>query len=91
VALSDAMLLLRSRFAWAHELDKDRSISAVFQALPASAFVVTGARPAADSALATLSAELAWRNGWSAGATFDSQLSDTTRSYAGKGMVRYAW
>jgi uncharacterized protein with beta-barrel porin domain len=91
VALSDAMLLLRSRFAWAHELDKDRSISAVFQALPASAFVVNGARPAADSALATLSAELAWRNGWSAGATFDSQLSDTTRSYAGKGMVRYAW
>ncbi len=91
VALSDAMLLLRSRFAWAHELDKDRSISAVFQALPASAFVVNGARPAANSALATLSAELAWRNGWSAGATFDSQLSDTTRSYAGKGMVRYAW
>ena len=26
-----------------------------------------------------------------AGASFDSQLSDTTRSYAGKGTVRYAW
>ena len=85
------MLLLRSRFAWAHDFDTDRSVSAVFQALPASAFVVNGARPAADSALTTLSAELAWRNGWSAAATFDSQLSDTTRSYAGKGTVRYAW
>ncbi len=91
VALSDAMLLLRSRLAWAHELDRDRSISAVFQALPASAFVVNGARPATNSALTTLSAELSWRNGWSAGATFDSQWSDTTRSYAGKGTVRYAW
>jgi autotransporter-associated beta strand protein len=91
VALSDAMLLLRSRLAWAHDFDTDRSVSAVFQALPASAFVVNGARPAADSALTTVSAELAWRNGWSAGATFDSQWSDTTRSYAGKGTVRYAW
>ena len=54
-------------------------------------FVVNGARPAADSGLSTLSAELIWRNGWSAGATFDTQLSDTTRSYAGKGTVRYAW
>jgi autotransporter-associated beta strand protein len=88
VALSDAMLLLRSRFAWAHELDMDRNVSAVFQALPASAFVVNGA---ANSALTTLSAELTWRNGWSAGATFDGQLADTTRSYAGKGTVRYAW
>jgi autotransporter-associated beta strand protein len=91
VALSDSMLMLRSRLAWAHELDRDRSISAEFQALPASAFVVNGARPAADSALTTLAAELTWRNGWSAGASFDSQLSDTTRSYAGKGTVRYAW
>ena len=50
--------------------------------------VVNGARPAADSAL---TAELTWRNGWSAGATFDSRFSDTTRGYAGKGTVRYAW
>jgi autotransporter-associated beta strand protein len=91
VMLSDAQLMLRSRLAWAHELDRDRSLSAEFPALPASAFVVNGARPAADSALATLSAELTWHNGWSAGATFDSQLSDTTRSYAGKGTIRYAW
>ena len=91
VALSDATLLLRSRLAWAHDFDTDRNVSAAFQALPASAFVVNGARPATDSALTTLSAELAWRNGWSAGATFDSQWSDTTRSYAGKGSVRYAW
>jgi uncharacterized protein with beta-barrel porin domain len=91
VVLSDAMLMLRSRLAWAHEFDTSRSVAAAFQALPASSFVVNGARQAADTALGSLSAELNWRNGWSAAATFDSQLSDTTRSHAGKGIVRYAW
>jgi uncharacterized protein with beta-barrel porin domain len=71
--------------------DTSRNVSAAFQALPASAFVVNGARPAADSALASISAELGWRNGWSVAGTFDSQLSDTTRGYSGKGVLRYAW
>jgi hypothetical protein len=30
-------------------------------------------------------------NGWSASATFDGEFSNVTRSYAGKGLVRYAW
>ena len=30
-------------------------------------------------------------NGWSAGATFDAECSVATNSYAGKGVVRYAW
>jgi hypothetical protein len=44
--------------------------------------------------LANLSAAL-WRirrvSGWSAAATFEGEFSDVTRSYAGKGVVRYAW
>lgn len=39
-------------------------------------------------------AELAarkWTNGWSTAATFEGEFSDVTRSYAGKGVVRYAW
>jgi hypothetical protein len=52
---------------------------------------VNGARHAADSALASSSVEWKWVNGWSAAATLESEYSRVTRSYAGKGVVRYAW
>ena len=91
VPMGDTLLALRSRLAWAHDYNQDRSVTAAFQSLPGSAFVVNGARPAPDSALTTASAEMTWRNGWSATATFEGEFSDTTRSYAGKGAVRYSW
>jgi autotransporter-associated beta strand protein len=91
VALTDATLMLRGRVAWAHDFNTDRNVQATFQTLPGSAFVVNGANPAADTALVSLSAETIWRNGWSASATADAQLSDTTHSYSGKGVVRYSW
>jgi hypothetical protein len=53
--------------------------------------VVNGAAQASDSALTTASAEWKWINGWSAAATFEGEFSNVTRSYAGKGAVRYAW
>jgi autotransporter-associated beta strand protein len=91
VALTDATLMLRSRLAWAHDFNTDRNVQAAFLTLPGSAFVVNGAQPAADTALTTVSAEMLWRNGWSAAVTADAQLSDTTHSYSGKGVVRYNW
>jgi autotransporter-associated beta strand protein len=91
VPLTDATLMLRGRLAWAHDFNTDRNIQATFQALPGSAFVVNGAIPAADTALTTISAETLWRNGWSASITGDAQLSDSTHSYSGKGVVRYSW
>jgi hypothetical protein len=54
-------------------------------------FVVNGAAQASDSALVTASAEKKWLNGWSAAATFEGEFSQVTTSYAGKGVVRYAW
>ena len=90
-ALTDSILTLRSRFAWAHDYDPDRSIAATFQTLPGASFVVNGAVQAHDSALTTASAELKWINGWSAAATFEGEFSQVTASYAGKGVVRYAW
>jgi len=90
-ALSNAVLTLRSRFAWAHDFDPNRNVAATFQALPGSSFVVNGAAQAPDSALTTASAEMKWMNGWSAAATFEGEFSDVTRSYAGKGVVRYTW
>ena len=90
-AVDDAILTLRGRAAWAHDFNPDRAVAATFQALPGASFVVNGAAQAHDSALTTASAEMKWRNGFSLGATFEGEFSNVTRSYAGKGIVRYAW
>ncbi|MEI9925284.1 MAG: autotransporter domain-containing protein [Bradyrhizobium sp.] len=90
-AMPDGILTLRGRFAWAHDFNSDRNISAVFQSLPGASFVVSGAAQAHDSALTTVSLEKKWLNGWSAAATFEGEFSNVTASYAGKGVVRYAW
>ncbi|SDM91978.1 autotransporter outer membrane beta-barrel domain-containing protein [Afipia sp. GAS231] len=90
-AVQDGIFTLRGRFAWAHDFNPDRAIGATFQTLPGASFVVNGAAQAHDSALTTVSAEMKWMNGWSAAATFEGEFSEVTRSYAGKGVVRYAW
>ncbi len=85
------MLTLRGRAAWAHDFNTDRSAQATFQTLPGAAFVVNGAQPARDAALTTASAEMKFVSGISLVATFEGEFSDVTRSYAGKGVVRYTW
>ena len=90
-AMMDGILTLRGRLAWAHDYDPNRSIATTFQTLPGASFVVNGAAQASDSALVTASVEKKWINGWSAAATFEGEFSDVTRSYAGKGVVRYVW
>lgn len=90
-AVNDALLTLRGRAAWAHDYNNDRNVSAVFQSLPGSTFTVNGARAAHNAALTSASAEMSFKGGWSVAATFDGEFSDVSRSYAGKGVVRYAW
>ena len=90
-ALNDALLTLRGRAAWAHDFNSDRSIAATFQSLPGASFTVNGAVASRNAALTSASAEMKWSNGWAVAATFDGEFSGTTRSYAGKGVVRYAW
>ena len=90
-AVGDAILTLRGRAAWAHDFNPDRAAAATFQTLPGASFVVNGAAQARDAALAAAAAEMKWRNGFSLGATFEGEFSNVTRSYAGKGVVRYAW
>jgi autotransporter-associated beta strand protein len=89
--MPDSILTLRGRLAWAHDYDPDRSIGATFQSLPGASFVVNGAAQAADSALVTASIEKKWPNGWAVAATFEGEFSNVTSSYAGKGVVHYAW
>jgi len=90
-AMQGAILTLRGRAAWAHDFNPDRAVGATFQTLPGASFVVNGARQASDAALTTASAEVKWMNGWSATGTFEGEFSNVTRSYAGKGAVRYSW
>jgi autotransporter-associated beta strand protein len=90
-AVGDALLTLRGRAAWAHDFNTDRAASATFQALPGGSFVVNGAAAAHDAALATASAEMKFISGISLAVTFEGEFSEVTRSYAGKGVVRYIW
>ncbi len=90
-AAAGGLMTLRGRLAWAHDFNPDRTVGAVFQTLPGAAFVVNGAAQARDSALTTAAVQVNWMNGWSASATFEGEFSNVTRSYAGKGVVRYTW
>jgi uncharacterized protein with beta-barrel porin domain len=90
-AVQNGIFTLRGRAAWAHNFNTDRNIGATFQTLPGASFVVNGAVQASDSALVTGSAEMKWLNGFSLAGTFEGEFSNVTTSYAGKGVVRYAW
>jgi T5SS/PEP-CTERM-associated repeat protein/autotransporter-associated beta strand protein len=90
-AMQTAILTLRGRAAWSHDYNPNSAIAATFQALPGASFVVNGAAQARDAALTTASAEVKWNSRWSTAATFEGEFSNVTRSYAGKGVVRYEW
>ncbi len=90
-AMQDGIFTVRGRLAWAHDFNIDRIVGATFQTLPGASFVVNGAAQAHDAALVTASAEKRWLNGFSLAATFEGEFSNVTRSYAGKGVVRYSW
>jgi uncharacterized protein with beta-barrel porin domain len=90
-AMQNGIFTLRGRAAWAHDFNTDRAITPTFQTLPGASFVVNGAAPAHDSALVTASAEMKWLSGFSLAGTFEGEFSNVTTSYAGKGVVRYAW
>jgi uncharacterized protein with beta-barrel porin domain len=86
-----AALALRARLAWAHDWISDPTLGAVFQALPGASFVVNGATPAKDSALASAGAELRLRNGVTFLGKFDGEFAAHSATYTGTGTVRVAW
>ncbi|WP_090702520.1 MULTISPECIES: autotransporter domain-containing protein [unclassified Beijerinckia] len=91
IEMGDATLTLRSRLAWAHDFNPDRSISASFLNLPASGFIVNGAAQARNAALVSAGAEMKWHNGWSIAGSFEGSFSNRGNGYAGKGSLRYQW
>lgn len=89
--MESGVLTLRGRAAWAHDYNPSRAVTALFQTLPGTSFVVNGARVDADSALVSGSAEMKWLSGFSIAATFDGEFSGNVTSYSGKGVFKYAW
>lgn len=90
-AMQNGVLTLRGRAAWAHDYNPGRAVSALFQTLPGTSFVVNGARVDADSALLSASAEMKWLSGFSIAGTFDGEFSGNVTSYSGKGVFKYSW
>lgn len=90
-AMQNGVLTLRGRAAWAHDYNPGRAVTALFQTLPGTSFVVNGARVDADSALVSASAEMKWLSGFSIAGTFDGEFSGNVASYSGKGVFKYAW
>ena len=86
-----AVLTVRGRLAWAHDWITDPTLAAVFQALPGASFIVNGATPAKDSALASAGAELRLANGVILLAKFDGEFANRSSTYGGTGTVRVTW
>jgi uncharacterized protein with beta-barrel porin domain len=84
-------LALRARLAWAHDWVGDPILAAAFQTLPGASFIVNGATPAQNSALASAGAELRLANGVSLLGKFDGEFASHSTTYGGTGTIRYQW
>jgi uncharacterized protein with beta-barrel porin domain len=84
-------LSLRARVAWAHDWVSNPSLTAAFQILPGTSFIVNGAAVPSNSALIAAGAALQLNKNLSLEAKFDGQFANTSQIYTGTGTVRYAW
>ncbi len=84
-------LIWRGRLAWAHDWVSNIALNAAFQSLPGSSFIVNGAAPPTDSALASAGAELHINAHWTALAKFEGEFAPTSQTYAGSGTLKYTW
>ena len=84
-------LIWRGRLAWAHDWMSNTALDAAFQSLPGSSFIVNGAAPPTDSALASAGAELHINAHWTALAKFEGEFAPTSQTYGGTGTLKYTW
>ena len=84
-------VLLRGRLAWAHDFVSDPALSAAFESLPGSTFVVNGAPIPHDSALTSAGAEFFFTPRWTLLVKFDGEFAPSAQTYAGSGTLRYFW
>jgi len=83
--------MLRGKLAYAHDLVSDPTLTAAFQSLLTSSFIVNGAKPAPESGLASAGAELRLANGFAVGAKFDGEFAGRSQTSAGTATVSYKW
>jgi autotransporter-associated beta strand protein len=88
---SKSILTLRGRLAWAHDWVSNPALTAAFQALPGSSFIVNGAVPAKDLALASVGVEVRLLHGVTLATKFDGEFGANTQTYAGTGTLSYRW
>ena len=91
-SLGNGMVLSPSlQVAYVHEFAPVRSQFGAIESLPASTFLVDGARPSRNSAQVKAGAELGIGPQSSLFATFDGELSGQQEFFGGKGGFRYVW
>jgi uncharacterized protein with beta-barrel porin domain len=84
-------LTLRARAAWAHDWITNPTLTAAFESLPGAGFIVNGAVPAKDRALASVGGDLHVTPNWVLAAKFDGEFAARSQTYAGTGTLRYSW
>ena len=84
-------LTLSGRAAWAHDYGGVPYVTAAFQSIPGTTFVIHGAAPARDSVLLSAGAELGFADGFAVAGLFDSAFSSNSSMYSGTGRVSYRW
>ena len=84
-------LILRGRLAWAHDFVNNPSLSAAFESLPGTSFVVNGAPMPQNSALTSAGAELFITPHLTLLTKFDGELASGSETYGGSGTLRYTW
>jgi len=91
-ALADrGSVSLFGRLAWAHDQQSNPDFTATFVGLPTATFVVNGATPPTNLALATAGAEWRVASGWSLLMKFDGEFASGSTTYTGTARLRYVW
>jgi uncharacterized protein with beta-barrel porin domain len=80
---------LFARLAWAHDWRSDASVTAGFQTLAGTSFVVNGAAPPKNLALVTAGATVGIARNVSFTAKFDGEFASGFQSFAGTGTLKY--
>jgi uncharacterized protein with beta-barrel porin domain len=85
------VLIARARLAWAHDEGADQGVTAAFQSLPGTTFLVTGAAAPKNLALLSAATELRLASGLSLGARVDGELASTAAAYDVRGELKWRW
>jgi uncharacterized protein with beta-barrel porin domain len=90
-SLDNMPLVSRGKLAWAHDFVDNPTLSAAFESLPGTGFIVNGAPIPHNSALVSGGAELFLAPHLSIQAKFDGEFAGNGQTYGGTGTIKYTW